>query len=73
MMGLQRRIKDREMDEDNKPYTMSVPAAGKKYFGLGRNASYEAAKRGDLPTMKVGSLLRVLVRPLERKLDEGTA
>ena len=31
--------------------TMSVPEAGKLYFDLGRNASYEAAKRGDLPVI----------------------
>jgi len=27
--------------------TLPVPEAGRKYFGLGRNASYAAAKRGD--------------------------
>jgi len=26
--------------------TLPVPEAGRKYFGLGRNASYAAAKRG---------------------------
>jgi len=39
--------------------TLSVPQAGKLYFDLGRNASYEAARRGDIPTIKVGRLLRV--------------
>src|SRR6476661_4924846 len=38
--------------------TMSVPAAGKLYFGLGRNGSYEAAKRGEIPVIKVGARLR---------------
>jgi hypothetical protein len=32
------------------PLTISVPAAGKKYFGLSRNGAYDAAARGDLPT-----------------------
>jgi hypothetical protein len=40
--------------ERNKP-TMPVPEAGKKYFGLGRNASYAAAARGEIPTIKIGS------------------
>jgi len=48
--------------------TMSVPAAGRKYFGLGRNGSYEAAKRGDLPVIKIGRRLRVPVVQLERML-----
>lgn len=51
------------------PLTMSVPAAGKKYFSLSRNGSYDAAARGEIPTIKVGRLLRVPVRAMERKLD----
>ena len=49
--------------------TLSVPEAGKRYFGMGRGASYQAAKRGDLPTLKVGRLKRVPVRTLEAMLD----
>ena len=50
---------------------MSVPEAGKIYFDLGRNASYEAARRGEIPTIKIGRLLRVPVVALERKLEEA--
>ena len=50
------------------PWTLSVPVAGKRYYGLGRNASYRAAERGELPVVKIGKLLRVPVRALERKL-----
>jgi helix-turn-helix protein len=49
--------------------TMSVPAAGKKYFGLSRNGAYDAAKRGEIPTIKIGRLLRVPIRALEAMLD----
>lgn len=35
-----------------------VPEAG-AMIGLGRNASYAAAARGDLPTIRIGKLLRV--------------
>jgi hypothetical protein len=52
--------------------TLSVPEAGKRYFDLSRNGSYEAAKRGDLPTVKIGKLLRVPVRALEQILDSAT-
>jgi hypothetical protein len=38
--------------------TLSIPAAGRKYYGLGRSASYEAADRGDIPTIRVGKKLR---------------
>jgi len=51
--------------------TLSVPEAGRKYFGLGRNASYEAAKRGDIPTIQIGRLLRASVVALERRLEEA--
>jgi hypothetical protein len=56
---------------NGEPKTLSVPQAGREYFGLGRNASYEAARRGDLPTIKIGRLLRVPVVALERKLEEA--
>jgi hypothetical protein len=51
--------------------TMSVPAAGKLYFDLGRNGSYEAAKRGEIPVIKIGARLRVPVMAMERKLAEA--
>jgi hypothetical protein len=49
--------------------TLTVPEAGLKYFGLGRNGSYDAVKRGDLPVIRIGKLMRVPVRALEAKLD----
>jgi hypothetical protein len=49
---------------------MSVPACGLKYFGIGKNASYEAAKRGEIPTAKVGGLVRALPRVLESRLSK---
>jgi excisionase family DNA binding protein len=46
-----------------------VPEAG-AMLGLGRNASYRAAKQGDIPTIKIGKLIRVpkaaLLMMLER-------
>ena len=50
--------------------TISVPEAGRRYFDLCRGASYEAAKRGDIPAIRIGRLLRVRVRALERMLDQ---
>ncbi len=55
---------------DAKPKTISVPAAGREYFGLSRNGSYEAARRGDIPTIRIGRLLRVPVVALERLLED---
>jgi excisionase family DNA binding protein len=49
--------------------TVSVPEAG-EWLGIGRNAAYEAARRGDIPTIKIGRLLRVPVVALERKLEQ---
>jgi len=52
--------------------TMTVPDAGRIYYGLSRNGSYEAAKRGDIPTIKIGRLLRVPVRALEEMLNAAS-
>ena len=53
--------------------TLSVPEAGRRYFGLGEYASYEAAKRGELPVIKIGSRLRCPIVALERMLEKATA
>jgi len=52
------------------PKTLSVPEAG-RWLGIGRNASYEAARRGDLPVIRIGRLLRVPVGALEKMLDRA--
>jgi hypothetical protein len=54
---------------DNECKTISVPEAGLRYFGLGRNASYAAADRGDLITIRVGPKRRVLVAAMDRKME----
>jgi excisionase family DNA binding protein len=45
----------------------TVPEAG-RLLGLGRNAAYDAAKRGDIPTLRVGRLLLVPKIPFHRML-----
>jgi hypothetical protein len=59
--------------KDSDVKTMSVPTAGKLYFGLGRNGSYAAARRGELVVIRVGARLRVPVIAMERKLAEAGA
>jgi hypothetical protein len=56
--------------DDGRP-TMSVPQAGKKYFGLARNASYEAARRGEIPTVRIGSRLFAIVAKLDRMVGQA--
>lgn len=48
--------------------TISVIEAGKLFFGLGRNSAYEAAKRGDFETIKLGGKIVVPVAPLAERL-----
>jgi len=64
-----------ELDEINEkmgpelvPMVMSVPEAGKK-LGLGISASYAAAKRKDIPTIRIGRKLLVPVRRFRRKFE----
>ena len=58
-------------DNRARSFTLSVPVAGKRYYDLSRNASYEAARRGDLPITRVGRLLRVPVLALEKKIEQA--
>jgi hypothetical protein len=56
-----------DMYEDAK--TLSIPEAGRRYFGLGRNASYEAAKRGEIPFIRIGGRLRSPIVVLDRMME----
>jgi len=49
--------------------TLSVPEAGKLYYGLSRNGSYDAARRGEIPVIRVGRRYRVPIAAMERLLD----
>lgn len=50
----------------------AVPEAG-EMLGLTRNASYEAAKRGDIPTIRIGKLIRVPKKALHEMLERAGA
>ena len=57
------------MDTEEK-LVMTVPEAGKK-LGLSREASYQAARRGEIPTIRIGHLLKVPVVQFNRLLNDG--
>ena len=58
------------MNKATKELTLSVPEAGRQ-LGLGRDAAYEAARRGQLPALRFGRHWRVPVAALERMLAEA--
>jgi excisionase family DNA binding protein len=49
-----------------------VPEAG-ALIGLSRNGSYEAAKRGDIPTIRIGGLIKVPKAAFHRMLEQPAA
>jgi hypothetical protein len=51
-----------------------VEIAGRA-LGIGRAAAYAAAKRGDIPTIRIGGAIRVPTAPLRQMLgiDQGEA
>jgi hypothetical protein len=51
------------------PVTEPVPTLGKRLLGLGRDASYQAARTGLIPTIRVGRRLLGLSRVLEERLS----
>lgn len=52
------------------PLTYSIPIAG-SMAGLARNASYAAARRGEIPVIKFGGKCRVPAEKWKRILAEG--
>jgi excisionase family DNA binding protein len=51
---------------------LSVDEAA-ELLGLNRNSVYEAAKRGELPTIRVGRRVLISRAGLQRLLDQGNA
>lgn len=58
-------------DRHSEPDTYSIPEAG-KMAGLARNASYSAARRGQIPYFKFGAKKRVPGVRWRRLLAEGS-
>jgi excisionase family DNA binding protein len=56
----------------NEAVVMTVPEAGAK-LGLNRYAAYAAAKRGEIPTIKFGKLLKVPKAAFDRMLETAAA
>ncbi len=56
-------------DEGPKKW-LSVPDAGRIYYGLSRNGSYDAATRGEIPTVRVGRLLKVPIHLMEQLFNK---
>ena len=72
-MGLHNpTITKRPMTKLNKIKSVvtSVPEAGAK-LGLSRSASYEAARRGEIPTIRIGKLLKVPNVAFEKMLADA--
>jgi hypothetical protein len=59
---------DRELERLLSKPTADVPDVGRVCYNLCRNASYAAAARGDIPTIKIGNLLKVPTAALRRQL-----
>jgi excisionase family DNA binding protein len=52
------------------PRTYKIEEAA-RLLGVGRNQCYEAVKRGDLPSIRLGKRLLIPRAALDRLLDSG--
>lgn len=58
------------MQNEQQIVVMTVPEAGKK-LGLSRGGAYEAAARGEIPTVRIGRLLKVPKIAFDRMLEQA--
>ena len=66
---MKRKEANQRCGDRERPATYSVPEAG-RIVGIGKNASYDAARSGQLPTLRFGRKLRVPRVALERMLGK---
>jgi excisionase family DNA binding protein len=52
------------------PKTITVPEAAQQ-LGISRNGAYEAAKRGEIPTVKIGRRLLVPREAVDRIIAQA--
>ncbi len=60
------------MAEKDNRLVYDVPEAG-ALLGLTKNGSYEAVKRGDIPSIKIGKLIKVPKAAFNKMLEEAGA
>jgi excisionase family DNA binding protein len=60
------------METETTRRTYNIEEAA-EMLGIGRNQGYEAARRGDIPTIKIGKRLLVPKAALERMLKGEAA
>lgn len=60
------------LDEALSRPTVSIPDAGAVFYGLARGGSYEAAKKGDIPTVEVGGRKLAVVAAIAKRLGLET-
>ena len=64
---------DTKMQEEKiHPRTCTVDEAA-KILGIGRNQAYAAARRGEIPTIRIGKRILVLREPFKKLLAGGPA
>jgi excisionase family DNA binding protein len=56
------------MNAKDEPKTQTIDEAAKE-LGIGRNQTYAAARRGEIPTIRIGKRILVLKAPLKRMLE----
>ncbi len=60
------------MSESAERLTMSVTEAAKR-LGIGRNQAYEAIRRGEIPSVRIGRRLLVPHAGLKKMLSDDAA
>jgi hypothetical protein len=69
--GAARRAKEPPKRHEPPPGSpvMTIPAAGRKFFGLSKNGSYDAAERGDFgKLLEVGRRRYVVIAAIEARI-----
>ncbi len=59
-----------DADFESLPTVLTIPETA-KILRIGRNSAYEAARRGQIPTIKIGKRLLVPREALERQLAQA--
>lgn len=58
------------METKHTTATYTIPEVA-RILGVGRMAAYKAAERGDIPSFRIGKLVRVPKSAIDRLLAEG--
>jgi hypothetical protein len=56
-------------EQQDEEWSCPIEEAGRRFFGMSKSGSYAAARRGHIPTVRIGGKIRANVPAIKRMFE----